>query len=151
MIKVLSLKSEFSCLCGNNTDTCVNKLQVLLRLHPNHNLIKIYTVIRSTLDKTFSHLQIYCYLSYWTPLKSFFNSWVLSKQFCCFYNAHLEYWHPSYKIIFLNFLLFFFKKKRLTVILWYFKKKYEELWATLSILLYFLYIYIYLWCICTHD
>lgn len=98
----------------------------------NHNLNKIYTVIRSTLDKTFSHLQIYCYLIVLNTFKISFYSWALSKLFI-FYNAHIEHWHPSYKMF-----LFFFKKKgkkkRFACDFAVLEENYYEIWATLSIL-----------------
>lgn len=89
----------------------------------NHNLNKIYTVIRSTLDKTFSHLQIYCYLIVLNTFKISFYSWALSKLFI-FYNAHIEHWHPSYKM----FLFCFLKKEKKKVCLWFCSTWRKLLW-----------------------
>lgn len=104
----------------------------------NHNLNKIYTVIRSTLDKTFSHLQIYCYLIVLNTFKISFYSWALSKLFI-FYNAHIEHWHPSYKM-FLFVFLKKEKKKDLPVILQYLKKiimKYGQHWVYYGVEIWF--------------
>lgn len=96
--------------------TYARKLQILLRdfSQSNHNSNKIYTVIRSTLDKTFSHLQIYCYLICTEHLQNWFMESFQNFSFLCTYWALTSFIQNILLFCFLFvcvFLLFFIEKK----------------------------------------
>lgn len=117
--------------------TYARKLQILLRdfSQSNHNSNKIYTVIRSTLDKTFSHLQIYCYLICTEHLQNWFMESFQNFSFLCTYWALTSFIQNILLFCFFVCLCFsfvFYRKKDLVVVLHYLKKiikKYGQHWV----------------------